>query len=81
MIKQVSKNIQKTFKKMLKPKGKFTMRDLATIILSVIVLSLGVNVVMTAFKLLKKWLLPRIENFDGKKGIRTSSHGWLPTLY
>ncbi len=67
MIKQVSKNIQKTFKKMLKPKGKVTMRDLATIILSVIVLSLGVNVVMTAFKLLKKWLLPRIENFDGKK--------------
>jgi thioredoxin-related protein len=67
MIKQVSKNIQKTFKKMLKPKGKFTIRDLATIILSVIVLSLGVNVVMTAFKLLKKWLLPRIENFDGKK--------------
>ena len=52
---------------MLKSKGKFTMHDLATIILSVIVLSLGVNVVMTAFKLLKKWLLPRIENFDGKK--------------
>jgi thiol-disulfide isomerase/thioredoxin len=67
MIKQVSKNIQKTFKKMLKPKGKMTMRDLATIILSVMVLSLGVNVVMTSFKLLKKWLLPRIENFDGKK--------------
>lgn len=67
MIKQVSKNIQKTLKKMLKPKGKFTMRDLATIILSVIVLSIGVNVVITAFELLKKWLLPRIENFDGKK--------------
>ena len=67
MIKQVSKNIQKTFKKILKPKGKMTMRDLATIILSVVVLYLGVNVVMTAFKLLKKWLLPRIENFEGKK--------------
>ena len=67
MIKQVSKNIQKTFKKMLKPKGKMTMRDLATIILSVVVLYLGVNVVMTAFKLLKKWLLPRMENFEGKK--------------
>lgn len=67
MIKKVSKNIQKTLKKMLNSKGKFTMRDLATIILSVVVLYLGVNVVMTAFKLLKKWLLPRIENFDGKK--------------
>jgi thiol-disulfide isomerase/thioredoxin len=69
MIKKISKNINKTLKKMLKPKGKITIRDLATIILSVIVLSLGVNVIMTAFKLLKKWLLPRIdiEGFEGKK--------------
>ena len=67
MIKKISKDIQKTFKKMLRPKGKFTIRDLATIILAVIVLSLGLNVIMTTFKLLKQWLLPRIENFDGKK--------------
>lgn len=67
MIKKVNKQIQKTLKKLLKPKGEFTMRDLATIILSVIVLSLGVNVVMTAFRLLKRWLLPKIENFDGRK--------------
>lgn len=67
MIKKISRNIQKTFKKMLKPKGKFSMRDMATIILSVIVISLSVNVINTAFTLLKKWLLPKIENFDGKK--------------
>jgi thiol-disulfide isomerase/thioredoxin len=67
MIKKVSKNIEKTLKKMLKPKGRFTIKDLATIVLAVVVLSLGVNVVMTAFRLLKKWLLPKIENFDGKK--------------
>ena len=69
MIKKISKDIQKTFKKMLRPKGKFTIRDLATIILAVIVLSLGLNVIMTTFKLLKQWLLPRIENFDGKKSL------------
>ena len=67
MIKKISRNIQKTFKKMLKPKGKFNVRDLATVVLSVIVVSLGVNVIMTTFALLKKWLLPKIENFDGKK--------------
>ena len=35
MIKKISKDIQKTFKKMLRPKGKFTIRDLATIRLAV----------------------------------------------
>ena len=69
MIKKLGKNIQKTINKFLKPKGKITIRDLATVVLSVVVLSLAVNVFMTAFKLLKKWLLPKlhIENFDGKK--------------
>lgn len=67
MIKKASKNIQKALKKLLNPKGKVNMRDLATIILTIVVLSLGVNVVMTVIRLIKQWLLPKIENFDGKK--------------
>lgn len=69
MIKQVSKTLKKSFNKLLKPKGKVSFKDIATLILAIIIASLAVNIIMTAFRLLKRWLLPNmnIENFEGKK--------------
>ena len=65
MIKQ----LKKSFKKLLNPKGKIHAKDIATVILTVVVVSLAINVFTTALTLLKKWLLPKIniENFEGKK--------------
>lgn len=65
MIKKVSK----TFKKLLKPTGKIKPKDIAIIILTIIVISLGMSVLKTAFVLLRRWLLPNLhmEGFDGKK--------------
>ena len=51
MIKQVSKTLKKSFNKLLKPKGKVSFKDIATLILAIIVASLAVNIIMTAFRL------------------------------
>jgi thioredoxin-related protein len=65
MLKQINKSL----KKLLKPKGKINAKDIATMVLLVIVASLAINIILTAFSLLKRWLLPNlnIENFEGKK--------------
>jgi thioredoxin-related protein len=62
------KNFTKQIRKMFKLKKLIQFENIVSFILLIFVLGLGIQVIMTAYKILSKWLLPNInENFQGKK--------------